>query len=90
MLVSHQDGVAPKLAEPFHEVLWIGHTSTEQQQLGPGRSERHRQFIVEATVFVPDQLVFVHDQQRRAFPAHQPLFLRFQSCDDDGRIEVLR
>ena len=55
--------------QPAHDLLGIGHVSTEQQQLHRRRHRQQHALVMVAPILVGQPLVFVHDQQPKRLAA---------------------
>ena len=89
LVMPDRHRIAAQAPEPFHHVLRIADAAAEQEQLGVGRRQRNGDLVVQPALRVGDHLVFVDDQQRRAFAADEPVFLGLERGDEHGRGKVL-
>ena len=88
MFVTNQHGLASQSREPLNDVLRIGHTAAEHEQLSLRRCERDCQFVVQSAVRIGDHLVFVDHQQHGTVTLDKTILLRLKSGDYDRRAQV--
>ena len=81
--------LAPEPLEPFHDVVRVLHAATQEQQSRLRRSHRDAKLVVQPTVAVREHLILVNHQQRWAIASDEPVFLRLESGDEHGRVEVV-
>ncbi len=88
ILVGDEDGVATDAAEPVDHVVRIGNAAAEEEQLGGGGSEGHRELVVHAADGIGEHLVLVHNEEAGAIATQEAAFLGLESGDDDAGIEM--
>ncbi len=85
-----EHGVAPDAPQPRDDILRIADASAEQEELRLRRREREREFVIHAAMRVADHLVFIDDEELRAFAPDETPPLRLERRDDDAGIEPER
>ena len=89
-LVADEGDLAAEALQPFHGVVRIGDAAAEKEELRLGRCEGEGEFVIQAAVGVAEHLIFIHDEQGRAFSANEAALLRFERGDEDGGLEIFR
>ncbi len=82
----NKDDVTPMSRKPVRDLPWVRYTSAHQKQTDPVGSQRQSHLVSGPSLFVSQQLIFIHHQKIGGEIFGHRTSLRFKRCHDDPGI----